>query len=309
MTNPTPAERAAILRSLRWYIALAFLPTVLLGAAAAGAGGPGAFPAAMVAMLIPGLAAIVVQKWVAKAPVLRGGALGLRIGAKRWWLLAPAGIGLLAVLAFALTFALAPATLAAPGQAAANLARLQFPESLGTGGQIALLVVLAAVVGPIVNLPLALGAEIGWRGFMTPRFTALYGRAGLLLAGLIWALWHTPLILLGYNYPDHPGLGHLVWIPSCIAMSILLQAAYAASRSIFVPALAYGMLNQLAGAGMALLVVAPAWIDWLHGPAGLIGLLVTAVPAAWIFARRPDLLLGPREALGPAEGGAAAASG
>jgi membrane protease YdiL (CAAX protease family) len=295
-----PAARAALLKALRWYIFLTFVPVMLLAAVAAR--GLLALPAAAVlAMLVPALAAFAVQKLVVKAPVFRGGALGFRLGRKRWWLLAPAGLGLLVALAYAVTFALDPDVLAGPSEIAATLARLQFPESLGTSERFALLLLLAAVVGPVVNLPIYLGEEIGWRGFMTPRFTALYGRAGILLAGLVWGLWHTPLILLGHNYPDNPGLGHLVWIPYCIALSILLQAAYGVSRSIFVAGLAHGMINQIAGTGAMVLVAGPAFIDWLHGPAGLIGLAIMAVPAAWIWTQRPDLLLGPAEALGPAE--------
>ncbi len=299
-----PSARAALLKALRWYIALTFVPVMLLAAVAAR--GLLALPAAAVlAMLVPALAAFVVQKLVVKAPLFRGGALGFRVGVKKWWLLAPAALGLLIALAYAVTFAIAPETLASPSEIAATAARLQFPDSLGTTERIALLALLAAVVGPLVNLPIYLGEEIGWRGFMTPRFTALYGRAGILLAGLIWGLWHTPLILLGHNYPDNPGVGHLVWIPYCIALSILLQAAYGVSRSIFVAGLAHGMVNQIAGTGAMLLIAAPAFIDWLHGAVGLIGLAIMAVPAAWIWTQRPDLLLGPAEALGQAERGPA----
>ena len=301
MIERDPAARAAMLKALRWYILLTFIPVMLLAAIAARAGGLAAFPAALLAMLVPALAAFVVQKLVVKAPIFRGGALGFRLGRKRWWLLAPAAIGLLVALAYAITFALDPQVLASRSQIAATAAELRLPESFRTPGWAMLLLLSAVLVGTFVNLPVYLGEEIGWRGFMTPSFTALYGRAGILLVGLVWGLWHTPLILLGHNYPDNPGIGLLIWIPFCIAVSVLLQAAYGVSRSIFVPALAHGMLNQIAGTGAMMLVVAPAYIDWLHGPAGLIGLAVMSVPALWIWTQRPELLLGPAEALGPSE--------
>ena len=51
-----------------------------------------------------------------------------------------------------------------------------------------------AITGMIV---VALGEEIGWRGFALPRLQARYGvlKAGLIL-GVLWAIWHVPVLLL-----------------------------------------------------------------------------------------------------------------
>src|ERR1019366_1011324 len=47
----------------------------------------------------------------------------------------------------------------------------------------------------------ALGEEIGWRGFMAPRMVAQWGfTRGAVVAGIIWAAWHMPLLLFAdYN--------------------------------------------------------------------------------------------------------------
>lgn len=46
----------------------------------------------------------------------------------------------------------------------------------------------------------SLGEEIGWRGFLTPRLTAMSGfLIASLVAGAVWAAWHLPLIVLS-NY-------------------------------------------------------------------------------------------------------------
>lgn len=230
-------------------------------------------------------------------------------GRLRWWLFAPAVTAILVAASFLISFAMAPELLVGRAGFEAKIAGLAGIPDVGRSAEtrlgVALLITL--VLGPIVNLPIFLGEEVGWRGFMTPRLTALYGRRGLIVAGTIWAVWHTPLILMGHNYPHHPWLGHLVWIPHCIAMSILLQAAYGAGRSIFAPALAHGVLNQLASLGMMVLIVDGRYIDWLHGPAGLAGLLAVAAPACWIYLRRPDLLLWSPLAASDGEGAAASA--
>jgi membrane protease YdiL (CAAX protease family) len=61
--------------------------------------------------------------------------------------------------------------------------------------------VIIASAGMLQTATNALGEEIGWRGFLVPRFVALWGFAGGALAvGVVWCAWHVPLILLGdYN--------------------------------------------------------------------------------------------------------------
>lgn len=60
---------------------------------------------------------------------------------------------------------------------------------------------LAVLGGGWIGLALALGEEIGWRGFLTPRMNLSFGfLLGTLLTGLIWAGWHMPALVLGqYN--------------------------------------------------------------------------------------------------------------
>lgn len=55
-----------------------------------------------------------------------------------------------------------------------------------------------------INLLPALGEELGWRGWLLPKPLPLGTLPALLVSGVIWGLWHAPIILLGYNYPDAP---------------------------------------------------------------------------------------------------------
>lgn len=56
-------------------------------------------------------------------------------------------------------------------------------------------------LGTLMGGLMALGEEIGWRGFLTPRLHAKLGFAkSTLLTGVIWAAWHYPLLLFAdYN--------------------------------------------------------------------------------------------------------------
>ncbi|HPE29641.1 MAG TPA: type II CAAX endopeptidase family protein [Parvularculaceae bacterium] len=73
--------------------------------------------------------------------------------------------------------------------------------SLAPATGIAALLLLAATAGLVNNMAAALGEEIGWRGFFTPRLTAMTGfLAASLITGLVWASWHLPILLYsGYN--------------------------------------------------------------------------------------------------------------
>jgi uncharacterized protein len=43
----------------------------------------------------------------------------------------------------------------------------------------------------------AAGEEIGWRGYMLTRLTEGGIRYPVLASGVIWGLWHVPLIVTG----------------------------------------------------------------------------------------------------------------
>ena len=61
---------------------------------------------------------------------------------------------------------------------------------------------LAVTLAPLANMIPAVGEEAGWRGYMMPRLKERLGLLnGRLLGGVIWGVWHWPLMLLvGYEY-------------------------------------------------------------------------------------------------------------
>lgn len=65
----------------------------------------------------------------------------------------------------------------------------------------ALWLLFTATTGLIRGLSAALGEEIGWRGFLVPELAKQMSFTKLsLLSGIIWAAWHSPLLLFAdYN--------------------------------------------------------------------------------------------------------------
>ena len=108
--------------------------------------------------------------------------------------------------------------------------------------------VTAIVFSGVNGIP-AFGEELGWRGFLQRKLVDHYGLvSGVTLLGLIWGFWHFPLILNGYNYPEHPVLGALILFPlTTVFSSFFLAWLTLSSRSLWPAVLAHGCVNTFYG--------------------------------------------------------------
>ncbi|MCK6517294.1 CPBP family intramembrane metalloprotease [Myxococcota bacterium] len=143
----------------------------------------------------------------------------------------------------------------------------------------------AVGAGLTVNALFAFGEEVGWRGFM---HKALQGRgfwSVSLLTGVAWGLWHAPVILQGYNYPQHPLLGVPLFAVFCVLLSPLHTLVRERGGSVWHAAVLHGTFN--AAAGVPLLVVSGG-DDLSTGVVGLPGMmsLVVANGLIWLWRRR-----------------------
>lgn len=69
-----------------------------------------------------------------------------------------------------------------------------------------------------------------------------------MISGVVWGLWHAPLVLLGYNYPDAPGwLGLTMMVGMCILVGAVFGWLRLRSESVWPAALAHGAFNAAAG--------------------------------------------------------------
>ena len=150
----------------------------------------------------------------------------------------------------------------------------------------------AVTYAPFLNMILAVGEESGWRGYMTPYLSRRFGRVwGLLLSGVIWAVWHWPLILLaGYEYGagyfGAPFTGMLVMCLFTTALGILFSWLYDRSESIWVPALAHGALNAAAGLGVLVLNTDVTSLILGPTPAGLLAGIPLFILALLVLLRK-----------------------
>lgn len=139
--------------------------------------------------------------------------------------------------------------------------------------------------GAFINMIPALGEEVGWRGWLVPRLEPLGTVGMVLVSGVIWGLWHAPLILLGYNYAGAPGwLGLLAMCGMTISFGAVLAWLRIGSNSVWPAALAHGSIN--AAAGLMIVFSSTAPIDTLAvAPLGWTGWILPLVLAAILFTR------------------------
>jgi len=107
---------------------------------------------------------------------------------------------------------------------------------------------ISVIVMSVFLLPLALGEELIWRGYLQTNFIEQFGAYGILLIGLIWGFWHLPLNLVGYNAPEIPKLNSFVFfIIHTVAMSAVFGWLVLVTGSIWVAVIAHAANNVLEG--------------------------------------------------------------
>ena len=253
--------------------------------------------ALIVTMFCPLLAVLLVQKAFLRQPT----GIGWKVqGKRRYWLAAWFGPAVFTVLAALLYFAVFSSRLdlsgswlvtAYGGEMDAETLRSQLGVSnlsymLETG-------LFAITLAPPINMLFAVGEEAGWRGYMMPQLKERFGLLnGRLLGGVIWGVWHWPIMLLtgyeyGTNYLGAPMLGLVVWCVVCFALNTLLDWLNEKTGCIWVSAIAHGAFNAVAALFTVLTYPADAYYNVLGPtPIGLIGMLPMLAAAVWLTLRQ-----------------------
>jgi membrane protease YdiL (CAAX protease family) len=250
-------------RRLWAYVALVFalsLPCYILA-------GTGSGWAIQVTMLMPAIAAMIVVFVTTRS--LRG--LGWGLGKPRYLVygfLIPIGY---CVVAYGIVWA----------TGIARFTTVWWAERLSAVGPTSILLSMATLIA--ISIPLTLGEELGWRGFMMPEIirTKPWGST-VAFSALIWVAWHVPSVIWGGYNAGTPLWYGLFWFALfATAATVVLAWLRFASDSVW-PAVAFHLANNLfvqavfdpatGGAGAK-------WILGEFGPAlaivlGLIAILV-----------------------------------
>jgi uncharacterized protein len=232
----------------------AWLVTTPLWVSDLGLDSPSAMPLLIAMMWTPAVATFVVTRWV-RRPENIPVATGLRPSRR---LRVQLGYGALAWFGFPLLWLGALALGGAAGVYQADLREFsgfremaEIGTTLPDGVPIVALaltqVLWGVALAPVFNAIPTFGEEWGWRGYLLPQLLPLGQWPALLLSGAIWGLWHAPIILLGYNYPEHRILALPLMILSTIVMGVLVGWLRLASGSIWPAVIAHAAINGSAG--------------------------------------------------------------
>lgn len=155
----------------------------------------------------------------------------------------------------------------------------------------------AVILSPLLNSLFTFGEEFGWRAYLLPKLMPLGGRRAVLVSGVIWGVWHWPVIAMGHNYgldyPGYPWLGMLLMVLVCIGLGSFLSWATLRAGSVWPAVIGHAAINGISALGT--LALKPGAGSVLLGPlpVGIIGM------SAWMLAT--VLIFASRKALQPAE--------
>lgn len=124
------------------------------------------------------------------------------------------------------------------GLAASALVGAPFPAFAGWSA------LAAALTVALITEPGPLGEEIGWRGFLLPRFLDLWSpaRASWIL-GAIWAVWHLPAFFIS-GLPQN-ALALPVFLVGAVALCILMTWLFLVTNgSLLIAVLAHRLANS-----------------------------------------------------------------
>lgn len=146
-----------------------------------------------------------------------------------------------------------------------------------------ILLVASTVAAPFVNGLFGLGEELGWRGYLLPKLLPLGKPRAYLLLGVIWGLWHLPLVLVGFAYPGHPWLGMAVFVGLTTAFGWVLNELCLRYDSSVLAGWAHGVFNSQRFGVWGVLF--PTVNPLLGGFSGLIGIVVWLALGWWLTRR------------------------
>ena len=279
-TRLSDVQKAVIFAVLAVALALVMVPLVT-----------DSFITKVAYMWTPGIAVLVMLLIVTRDGFSREGWKGLglhRLGLRVWWI-AFFGALLISLIATAIVWV-------------TPLASFVMPDNLG--GEAFEFVLIGLIFGTLI---IAMGEELGWRGYLLPRLLTLGRTRALVLVGLIQAAWHMPAIFLAtWIYP--PEANKLIILPLFVATmigeSFFLGPLRLYTGSVWPASLGHATFN-----GAVVLVAAftatssPIVVYYyLAGDAGILIVVGLAVVGIWLAHRFRDRPAGEYGDLGPGTG-------
>ncbi len=106
----------------------------------------------------------------------------------------------------------------------------------------------------LITGPLQFAEEFGWRVFFQARVFPASPLLAAIITGLIWAVWHWPLIRLGYGYPTERVKGFAAFTIWSVLLSIFLGWIFAQTGDVWGVSIAHMANNAIGCSALAILL-------------------------------------------------------
>jgi uncharacterized protein len=140
--------------------------------------------------------------------------------------------------------------------------------------------------GLTINGLFAFGEEYGWRGFLMDELRSIGVVRANLLIGVLWGLWHAPIILMGFNYGKYALPGILMMCVFTTPLSFVMWYARDYTGSLLAPAILHGAFNGFAGFFLLFLANPNPLVRAPVGVVGAVGLAIVAAVLGHIATNR-----------------------
>lgn len=152
---------------------------------------------------------------------------------------------------------------------------------------IVIIQVAASVLSaPLMNSLFTFGEEFGWRGYLQQKLMPLGARKAMIMLGIIWGVWHWPMIAMGHNYglnyAGAPWLGMLMMVWFTFTNGVFLSFVTIRSKSVWPAVIGHAAINGIANIGALFVKDVP---NPLLGPlpVGFVGGAVWSILAIWLM--------------------------
>jgi membrane protease YdiL (CAAX protease family) len=152
-------------------------------------------------------------------------------------------------------------------------------------------ILVAGSIGMVRSMATALGEEIGWRGFLVPE---LYKNSGYtktsLLTGIIWSVWHYPLLLFAdYNSGTPAWYGLSCFTVMVISISFVFTWFRMKSGSLWTGVLLHASHNLFIQSIFSPLTKDTGNTKYYIDEFGIVLPIVCIFFAVWFWRKRAEL--------------------
>lgn len=227
------------------------------------------------AMWIPGIAALFTVKFITKEPLK---ILNIKFGKVKPYIISALVIPFCFLLIYGITWISGCGKpdwylnhfLDAFSSSNITVPELPHPSIIWSG-----MFFTTMIFAPILNGIFGFGEELGWRGFLLTKLMPLGKWKAYTILGIVWGLWHMPLIVSGFVYPGYPLLGVIMFSVLLFCFGIYMNELFLKHQSSILAGWIHGVFNSQRLGMWALLF--PETNALFGGYGGVIGIIIWTV--------------------------------